>query len=773
MYNKFFGFKEKPFKLVPNPEYLFLSKSHEGALAHLTYAVSQGDGFVEMTGEVGTGKTTLCRVFLDGLDENIEAAYIFNPKLDALQLLKTINDEFNISSAPDNIKELIDILNLFLIEQKAAGKNIIVLIDEAQNLSKEVLEQLRLLSNLETTQDKLLQIILVGQPELGEMLGSHDLRQLGQRITIHCNLSPLSFQETTEYIRHRIALASHRAGPPFDRAAYRAIYKYSHGIPRLINIACDRVLLNAFSRNSYNVTGSIAKEAIKELTKMHDTQPSSSMQRKPAFTVFATILVVSLILLLHFTFNDGPEKQVVKEHVEQPQPAVAEVREPEQPAGEQVSDPEPQPQQAEGHETPGPLPVDEVEPPRPSAPETELPVQPPADPQLESTASVAPGDAQEAAAEIAAEAEPPPQQAEQTAAAAASDEIQTDAPPGEIGAAEPVNEEPLKNIAAISPLKQKKMVVYTVHAGTFKSLAQADSLVEKLRSREYPSFLYTRTDNTGSLIYVVVAGKYGSQGLAGEVSAQLSRHGFDNFVSRARHSLYFGPPVSPEKTTINKESKIFQEFLSGLNSRHSRNSAMQEALRSWSIDTSFDNSLAKINTDRTFFHQAANRHAMLMQPLATDLSVVQHLNLPTILAIYLPGHPWPKYLTIIGMEGDNILFATAADRQPLMVNRSTLLNYWSGEAYLIWKNYLDLQGPISKSSSSDSVKNLKQFLRDMGHQEISLNQSIDEKTLLVIKNIQKKYGLEEDGIVGPLTTIALYNESNIFKKPSLTKLAQN
>ena len=150
MYNKFFGFKEKPFKLVPNPEYLFLSKSHEEALGHLTYAVSQGDGFVEITGEVGTGKTTLCRVFLDGLDESVEAAYIFNPKLDALQLLKTINDEFSISSAPDNIKELIDILNVFLIEQKAAGKKIIVLIDEAQNLSKEVLEQLRLLSNLET-----------------------------------------------------------------------------------------------------------------------------------------------------------------------------------------------------------------------------------------------------------------------------------------------------------------------------------------------------------------------------------------------------------------------------------------------------------------------------------------------------------------------------------------------------------------------------------------------------------------------------------------------
>jgi len=165
MYNTFFGFKEKPFQLVPNPAYLFLSKSHEEALAHLSYAVSQGDGFVEITGEVGTGKTTLCRVFLENLDRNIEAAYIFNPLPDAVQLLKTINEEFGIPAASDNRKELIDILNTFLMKKKAEGRRIILLVDESQNLSKEVLEQLRMLSNLETTTSKLLQIILVGQPD--------------------------------------------------------------------------------------------------------------------------------------------------------------------------------------------------------------------------------------------------------------------------------------------------------------------------------------------------------------------------------------------------------------------------------------------------------------------------------------------------------------------------------------------------------------------------------------------------------------------------------
>ena len=165
MYENFFGFKEKPFKLVPNPEYLFLSKSHEEALAHLTYALSQGDGFVEITGEVGTGKTTLCRAFLENLDDDAIAAYIFNPKLDPRQLIKTINDELGIKCKTDNTKDLIDNLNNFLMRQKTLRKKVLLLIDEAQNLSKNVLEQLRLLSNLETSKEKLLQIILVGQPE--------------------------------------------------------------------------------------------------------------------------------------------------------------------------------------------------------------------------------------------------------------------------------------------------------------------------------------------------------------------------------------------------------------------------------------------------------------------------------------------------------------------------------------------------------------------------------------------------------------------------------
>jgi general secretion pathway protein A len=299
MYNAYFGFREKPFKLVPNPEYLFLSKSHEEALAHLNYAIAQGDGFVEITGEVGTGKTTLCRAFLENLDDATVAAYIFNPKLGPKQLIKTINDEFGIQYNADDTKDLIDKLNRFLIQKKAEHKKVIVLIDEAQNLTKTVLEQLRLLSNLETQQEKLLQIILVGQPELAEMLDSHDLRQIGQRISLRYQITPLSLKETREYIQYRLNIASKKRAPLFDPSAIRRIYAYSRGIPRVINIACDRALLTAFGMNRRKVTGRIADIALSEMANRGRGRRSALMDGRYAMGLFALLCLLAVVILYH------------------------------------------------------------------------------------------------------------------------------------------------------------------------------------------------------------------------------------------------------------------------------------------------------------------------------------------------------------------------------------------------------------------------------------------------------------------------------------------
>jgi general secretion pathway protein A len=294
MYENFFSFSEKPFKLVPNPAYLFLSKSHEEALAHLNYALAQGDGFVEITGEVGTGKTTLCRAFLEDLDDSTIAAYIFNPRLGPKQLIKTINDELGIRYETENTKDLIDKLNAFLMRQKAANKKVILLIDEAQNLSRNILEQLRLLSNLETNREKLLQIILVGQPELSDILDSHELRQLGQRITLRYYLAPLNYKETTEYIKYRINIAARKAGIKFDRSAYRQIYRYSGGIPRVINIACDRALLTAFGLSQRKISGSVARSSIKELKSRGTRKKRDWIYGNRAIIIFAAMALVLL-----------------------------------------------------------------------------------------------------------------------------------------------------------------------------------------------------------------------------------------------------------------------------------------------------------------------------------------------------------------------------------------------------------------------------------------------------------------------------------------------
>lgn len=304
MYNQFFGFKERPFKLVPNPEYLYLSRVHEEVLAHLNYAVGYGEGFVEITGEVGTGKTTLCRMFLENLDENTEVAYIFNPKLDALQLLKAINDEFGIPSDTESIKNLIDRLNAFLLAKKAQGKQVLLLVDEAQNLSADVLEQLRLLSNLETTTSKLLQIILVGQPELGELLETDALRQLNQRITLSCHLVPLRFSETCEYIRHRLHIASRKPGVVFSTTAYRSIFKFTGGVPRLINIACDRALLTSFTLGKHRITNDIVKQALRELDGKRRRRPTMKYWQKVIIGLWAALVIlVAGMVVGHYVLN--------------------------------------------------------------------------------------------------------------------------------------------------------------------------------------------------------------------------------------------------------------------------------------------------------------------------------------------------------------------------------------------------------------------------------------------------------------------------------------
>jgi general secretion pathway protein A len=269
MYASYFGLKSEPFSIAPDPRYLFMSERHREALAHLLYGLGGGGGFVLLSGEIGTGKTTVCRLFLEQIPANCNVAYIFNPKLTVIELLQSICDEFHVELPPraaaPTVKDLLDPLNAFLLQAHAAGRNNVLIIDEAQNLSAEVLEQLRLLTNLETSERKLLQIILIGQPELRGMLADPKLEQLAQRVIARFHLDALSEAETGHYVEHRLEVAGLDRPLPFDRKALRRVHQLSRGVPRRVNLLCDRALLGAFANGRPSVDRQTVDKAAAEV----------------------------------------------------------------------------------------------------------------------------------------------------------------------------------------------------------------------------------------------------------------------------------------------------------------------------------------------------------------------------------------------------------------------------------------------------------------------------------------------------------------------------
>ncbi len=627
MYKNFFGFNERPFKLVPNPAYLFLSRSHEEALAHLTYAVIQGEGFMEITGEVGTGKTTLCRAFLEHLSDDTKAAYIFNPNLDSMELLKTINDEFGIPSDADNAKDLIDTLNAFLIEQKAQGKTTILLIDEAQNLTNEVLEQLRLLSNLETAKHKLLHIILVGQPELKEKLNSHELRQLRQRISLSCRLIPLSFKDVRNYIQHRINVASGKPGIQFADAAYRSIYNYSQGIPRLINIVCDRALLTAFGLDQKEITQNIVRASIKELTDRSDINKNIFKKRKKAILFFSiSSLIIFMIIYYHpglfrvnTIFNSPEIKKLDTLHsnnVKKPVPAVT---------------------------------ASDAKKPVPSVTTTI---------KKESVSAIT------------------------------------------------VSES--KELVPAATASESKKPVPIVIASESKKIE-----VQKVKTLE--------------------------------------------------------PVIEP----ITEPARNLENLLETMNRLSSRQLAIKVALNLWNIEPEIKPDLDTIDDDLDFFRLVSKENNLLIRRIKGNLNAIKKLNLPVILTVHLNKGIPPVYLTLIKIDSQKVTLRGGKQDISIELSPVELESYWSGEAYIPWKNFLSLTGTIPIDSPKDSITTLKMLLRDIGFKEIEINPFYDDKTRQAVKEIQKKYGLHIDGTVGSTTKIALYNEKKVFKQPHIVNVANS
>ncbi|MFC1856643.1 AAA family ATPase [Thermodesulfobacteriota bacterium] len=567
MYKSFFGFRERPFKLVPDPDYLYLSSTHEEAMAHLVYAIAQGEGFVEITGEVGTGKTTLCRAFLEKLDEKTEAAYIFNPKMDSLQLVKSINDEFGIRSDADNIKGLIDVLNVFLMEKRAQGKDVVLIIDEAQDLNREVLEQLRLLSNLETTKNKLLQIILVGQPELRENLNSRELRQLRQRITLSCHLSPLTLRETAEYIRYRIRKASLTKEIEFTPGALRSIYKHSRGIPRLINITCDRALINAFSLNQKKINRNVTRKAIRELKGR-----GFALQIGDRTVWIFAILSIFLVVYIFYP-SIKPVEHIIAEN------------------------------------------------------------------------------------------------------------NQTQA----LNISSPMPEESEKTLLPVSDQHQ----------------GQAEEKID------------TEPDH-----------------------AMTFRYDLGNILQEVIHFP-------------------------------SREIAFQNTLNLWDIGPAVIDYLSPVEDDFAFFRLAAQKNGLMLYRIEGDLERIKDLNLPAIFRFYAPERQTPVYFTLMKIIGQDLQFKGKDESEVIVVDEEELMKFWSGAAFILWKNAFVFTGTIPVDSPGDSIITLKLLLKDIGFEEIEINPQYDGKTQEAVKRIQAKHGIPVDGVVGSMTKIALHNEKKSLKIPHL------
>ncbi len=300
MYLEYFDLSERPFSITPDPRFLYMSARHREALAHLLYGLGEGGGFVQLTGEVGTGKTTICRCLLEQVPDNVDLAMVLNPKVTATELIATVCDELGIDYPPgtSSIKTLTDTLNHYLLDAHARGRRTVLIIDEAQNLTADVLEQVRLLTNLETPTQKLLQIILIGQPELRDMLAREDMRQLSQRVTARYHLEPISRDETDAYIRHRLQICG-TSRHLFDKSAVEHIQHLSGGIPRLINVLCDRAMLGAYVEGKSQVDKKVVRKAAKEVLAEERTVSKAGASRIPQLLAGSLLLLLALAVIAY------------------------------------------------------------------------------------------------------------------------------------------------------------------------------------------------------------------------------------------------------------------------------------------------------------------------------------------------------------------------------------------------------------------------------------------------------------------------------------------
>ncbi|MFO0691028.1 MAG: AAA family ATPase [Myxococcota bacterium] len=694
MYTSFYGLREKPFALSPDPRFLYLAASHREALAHLLYGIEQGEGFISVTGEVGTGKTTLCRTMLERLEGQIELAFLFNPSKSALELLQSICAEFGLPAEGLGRRNLMSQLNKFLLEQKERGRRVLLIIDEAQTLSENTLEQVRLLSNLETSREKLIQILLLGQPELDRKLDERGLRQLRQRISVRWKLEPLSADETVAYVRHRIAIAAGEPKDLFTETALREVHRRTGGIPRLVNQLCDRALLAGYAARAAQIGPTLIRAAAREIPDVRDPgerDPRAgrallpTWMKRPWMYFALTLCFVGAALAAGLVVGRGQQGLGLRARRGALPAVAARAGEATQAgvggAGGAANGSSPYVGRLIGY-------VDEdgnpLEPVHASDAELEAAgLDPEAFPRR-TDGRAARGSLADALVDALPGALPGNLPA---ALAGTVPDAASIAGPGAVPVA---GASPVSPVAPVAPAVLRSAVARGVLPQLLADRASADALADSERAFLDLYDLGSASDTEGA-------------------GARSSAPG----------------PASAEELQKRLEARGLQA-------------------------TAFDGgSLAMLRR--------------LDHPVLIPVAVV-----PTPVPAVAVAESDRRWLALTGFDGDRVWLAGLVPGRVVSVALDELSPRWLEAGVIVWKNHEHLAARVERGAAESSVRWLQGALAELGYLSARPTGKFDPATTTALRDFQTANDIVEDGVVGPLTQIALYGKLDRYPVPRLS-----
>ena len=704
MYESYYGFTEKPFNITPDPKYLFLSAKHQEAISHLTYGIQERGGFVAITGEIGTGKTILCRHLLNGLDERTQGAVILNPNLSELELLKAINEDFGIHSTANTKKGLIDELNQFLLEHRLAGHNMVLVIDEAQNLAPPVLEQIRLLSNLETEKEKLIQIILLGQPELRELLERPDLAQLSQRITARYHLRPLDAKEATAYIAHRMGIAGNATAAKFPARTLRKIYAFSGGTPRLINILCDRLLLAGFAANTADITPAMVRQAAREISGEPLRAP---LLATPGAQIAAYAATALVCLGIGWGASGAWTNTPAALDFRAASVGAASLAIPQRPAPAPTLTPAPTPA------SPSPKPAALVE----SAPAPAAALEP-----------AAPRPAPVPVTEPPAPATP----AAPRKVAIAAAPVTPEAPPA------------AKPIGSIS---------YRRTARAPMAVARAEPADAGVREQRLISSLFNSTENR-------VVNR-----TPGILEEALPPEPATRVASAPPPAVPPGLPAAPREELRLSTAAQVGALVADLQPIPSRLTAAQALFSLWGRDFQVPKEANDPNFHD--FYKLAMNQGMRCSEVWANMDTLQRINLPGILEVFSPDAPTSRYVVLSAVHADGTGTVLWGHRASARVNLNVLDEFWRRRVFIFWQDVEPVGEVMREGDRGNRVQWLQDRLHTLGHFPEASTGTYGPSTRRAVSQFQEAYRLVADGIVGPRTRMVLYSSLDAYATPNL------